>query len=82
VKHLGTYYRYWKPEKLSQAEIFSYTWYTPVDGAKALQFENGYSLIPSFGDFLVLSVGAILVCCTSSVKAIFQTLCFLNQGVL
>jgi hypothetical protein len=30
VKHLGTYYRYWKPEKLSKAEVFSYTWYFPV----------------------------------------------------
>jgi hypothetical protein len=30
VKHLGTYYRYWEPEKLSRAEIFSYTWYFPV----------------------------------------------------
>jgi hypothetical protein len=30
VKHLGTYCHYWKPEKLSKAEIFSYTWYFPV----------------------------------------------------
>jgi hypothetical protein len=30
VKHVGTYRCYWKPEKLSKADIFCYTWYFPV----------------------------------------------------